>query len=278
MDIDEEKLNELKEQYLPNNSRLEELMKQELTPEMEREFLELFKESQLFMPVTYSANMFEGIEDAKEGDIIEPEGQVGFDINYLTDKEGNRAVPLFTSDEAMESAGVRSSSIAIFMSDLAEMLKQTDRYSALAINPFTEHDINLPIGAFLSLFQEPTEEEKAFIKALNEILEALKEHSIELKENTTLFFRHDENVMVENAVDGVFVPKLPFNVSSDPEYGKDMKYTNILMMPKSKKILPTNPDNDLDIFIAPGTEFRLEDTLDGTQNLWMCGAQPFYDE
>ncbi|MBE6507941.1 MAG: SseB family protein [Methanobrevibacter sp.] len=271
-------MNELKEQYLPNNSRLEELMKQELTPEMEREFLELFKESQLFMPVTYSANMFEGIEDAKEGDIIEPEGQVGFDINCLTDKEGNRAVPLFTSDEAMESAGVRSSSIAIFMSDLAEMLKQTDRYSALAINPFTEHDINLPIGAFLSLFQEPTEEEKAFIKALNEVLEALKEHSIELKENTTLFFRHDENVMVENAVDGVFVPKLPFNVSSDPEYGKDMKYTNILLMPESKKILPTHPDNDLDIFIAPGTEFRLEDTMDGTQNLWMCGAQPFYDE
>ena len=92
------------------------------------------------------------------------------------------------------------------------------------------------------------------------------------------FFRHDENVMVENAVDGVFVPNVPFSVSSNPKYGEGMKYTNILMMPKSKKILPIGPDAELDIVIAPGTEFKLEDTLDGTQNLWMCGAQPFYDE
>ena len=38
-------------------------------------------------------------------------------------------------------------------------------------------------------------------------------YSIELEENTTLFFRHNENVMVENAVDGVFVPQIPFSVS-----------------------------------------------------------------
>ena len=114
--------------------------------------------------------------------------------------------------------------------------------------------------------------------ALNQILEVLRKHSIELEENTTLFFRHDENVMVENAVDGVFVPELPFSVSSNPKYGEGLKYTNILLMPKSKRILLANPDDDLDIIIAPGTEFRLEDTLDKTQNLWMCGVQPFYDE
>ena len=278
MDIDKDNIEELKKQCLPDNSRLEELMSEKMTAESQKEFLELFKESQLYMPVAFSANMFEGIENAKEGDIFEPEGQVGFDIIYLTGDDGSKAVPLFTSEEMMKKAGVRSSVNVLFMSDLADMLKQTDRYSAVAVNPFCNHDVVIPMKMFLDLFHEPTEKEKEFIEMLENMLEILKEHSIELEENTTLFFRHDENVMVENAVDGVFVPNVPFSVSSNPKYGEGMKYTNILMMPKSKKILPIGPDEELDIVIAPGTEFKLEDTLDGTQNLWMCGAQPFYDE
>ena len=263
---------------LTDNSKLEELLRQDITPEMEREFFEILKESQLFMPVAYSPNMFEGIEDAKEGDIFEPEGQVGFDIQYLTDSAGNKAVPLFTSSEVMESAGIKSSAIVIYMSDLADMLKQTDRYSVIAVNPFTEFDINFPIEAFLNLFREDTEEENEFFETLGHVLEILKEHSVELEENATFFFRADENLMVENAVDGVFVSHAPFPVSSNPNYGKDLKYTNILLMPKSKKVLPIDPDAELNIIIAPGTEFKLQDVMDGTQNLWMCGDQPFYDE
>lgn len=278
MENDDSKLEELKKEAFVDNSKLEEIMKKKITPESQREFFEIFKESQLFMPVIYSANMFEGIENAKEGDVFEPKGQVGFDINYLTDNDGNKAVPLFTSSEIMEATGLNSSAIAIFMSDLAGMLKQTDRYSVIAINPFTEFDINIPIQAFLSLFEEPSEEEKEFLKNLNKILEILKEHSIELEENVTLFIRDDENFMVENAVDGVFTPNVPFYVSGNPKYGEEFKYTNLLLMPKSKKILPIGLDTDLDIIIAPGTEFKLQDTLDGTQNLWMCGEQPFYDE
>lgn len=274
----EKDLDELKKEAVVDNSALEELMKHEITPETQREFLEIFKESQLFMPVNFSANMFEGIEDAQVGDVIEPEGQVGFDIVYLTDENGNKAVPLFTSDEAMEAAGAKSSVIAIFMSDLAEMLKQTDKYSVIAVNPFTEFDINMPVGAFLGLFEEPSQEQKELLEHLARILDVLKEHSVELKENTTLFIRADENFMVDNAVDGVFTPNVPFYVSSNPKYGEEFKYTNILLMPESKRILPIGPDEELDIIIAPGTEFKLEDTMDETQNLWMCGAQPFYDE
>ena len=48
-----------------DNSKLEELMKEEITPEMQKEFFELFKESQLFMPVTFSENMFKEIENAQ---------------------------------------------------------------------------------------------------------------------------------------------------------------------------------------------------------------------
>lgn len=270
-----EDLNLKKEEI--DNFSLEEIMKKEITPESQREFFEIFKDSQLFMPVIYSENLFEGIENAKPGDVIEPSGRFGFDINCLTDSEGNMAVPLFTSSEIMESTGLRSSAIAIFMSDLADMLKQTDKYSVIAVNPFTEFDINMPVDAFLNLFEEPSNDQKEFLKELIEFLDFLKENSVELEENTTLFIRSDGNFMIENAVDGVFTPEGPFYVSSNPKYGENLKYTNILLMPKSKRILPTGPDNDLDIIIAPGTEFHLQDTMDKTQNLWMCGDQPFYE-
>ena len=81
-------LDELKKEAVVDNSNLEEIMKKEITPESQREFFEIFKESQLFMPVTYSANMFEGLENAKPGDVFEPQGLVGFNINYLSDNEG----------------------------------------------------------------------------------------------------------------------------------------------------------------------------------------------
>lgn len=278
MQNDDSNLDELKKQAIVDNSALEEIMKKDITPESQREFFEILKKSQLFMPVIFSPNMFEGIENSKPGDVFQPKGQTGFDINYLTRPDGIKAVPLFTSSEIMESTGLKSSAIAIFMSDLAGMLKQTDKYSEIAVNPFTEFDINFPVGAFLGLFEEPSEEQKKFLEHFNKLLEILKEHSIELEDNTTLFIRDDENFMIDDAVDGVFTPNAPFYVSSNPKFGEEFKYTNILLMPKSKKILPIGPDKELDIIIAPGTEFKLEDTMDGTQNLWMCGVQPFYDE
>ena len=53
-----------------DNSRLEEVMAKEITGETQREFFELLKKAQLFMPVSYSPNMFEGMEDAKPGDVF----------------------------------------------------------------------------------------------------------------------------------------------------------------------------------------------------------------
>ena len=49
-------------------------------------------------------------------------------------------------------------------------------------------------------------------------------------------------------------------------------------MPKSKRILPIGPDVELDIIIAPGSEFKLEKELNEFTTVWKCGAQPFYDE
>lgn len=137
-----------------DNSRLEKLMMKEITPQMQRKVLEILKESQLFMPVDFGPSAFEGLENAKPGDVVE--GPKGFSILYLTDNNGNRAVPLFTSDEMLERAGAPKSVMAIYMSDLADMLKQTDKYSVIAINPFTENGLNMPVGALLSQFRDET--------------------------------------------------------------------------------------------------------------------------
>ena len=78
-----------------DNSRLEEILKKEITPAMQIEFFAALKDSQLYLPVRFSMNMFEAIEDAKPGDVFETNGQAGFDINFLTNAEGQKAVPLF---------------------------------------------------------------------------------------------------------------------------------------------------------------------------------------
>ena len=277
--MDDKHLQDLKKEAIIDNSQLEEIIKKDITPEMQKEFFDVFKDSQLFMPVSFSADMFKGLESAKPGDVLETPKQTGFDINYLKNSDGEKAVPLFTSDKVMQEAGVKSSVFVLYMSDLAEMLKQSDEYSTVVVNPFTPSELNIPIEGFLNLFREVSDEEKEFLDSINELLHALKEHSVELEENSTLFIRLDENLMVDNAVDGVFTPPIPFYASSNPKYREDLKYTHILLMPKSKKILPIGPvENGMDIVIAPGTEFNLEDRLDEFTSLWMCGEQPFYGD
>ncbi|WP_407454826.1 SseB family protein [Methanobrevibacter sp.] len=269
--------NELEENARIDNSALEELMKQDLTPQMQKEFFDVLKESQLYMPVSFSPNMFEGVENAKVGDVFQPEGRVGFDINYLADQEGNKAVPLFTSSEVMESAGFRSSAVAIFMSDLADMLKQTDKYSVIAVNPFTEFNLDIPIGAFLNLFEEVPD----IFETLNGILKILKEKSVELEEDYAFFLRSDDDFMKEDAVDGVFIPNIPFNVSIRKEFHEEMKYLNILLMPKTKRIVYIGgvvDEDHYDTIIAPGSEFEWVEDLDEFTRVWKCGAQPFYDD
>ena len=276
MDIDKE-IMEITE---INNTKLEKLMEKEITPEMEKEFFETLKDSQMFLPVTYTANMFEGIENAKVGDVLEPKGQVGFSINYLTDENGNKAVPLFTSDAMMKKAGVESSANVMFMSDLADMLSQTDKYKIIAINPFTEHDLNFSVEAFLRLFMEPSEEERAFMESLNEVLKALKEHSVELDGNYLFVVRSEDNFMSKQAVDGVFVPRIPMSVSSRKDFRQDLKYTDFIAMPKGRKVLPIGGvgEDEYDTIIAPGTELKMVEEGDEFTTIWECRAQFFYDD
>lgn len=165
-------LDEIKQETVIDNSRLEELIKEEITPEMQNEFFKILKDSRLFLPVDFGPDAFEDIENKKPGDKIEGPG--GFDIQFLTDNQGRKAVPLFTSEEMMKEAGARTSVIVIYMSDLADMLKQTDKYSIIAINPFTESSLNMPIEAFLSQFEIGVD--------MDEVIELLKKKDLSKEE------------------------------------------------------------------------------------------------
>ncbi|MBE6509395.1 MAG: SseB family protein [Methanobrevibacter sp.] len=263
---------------LLDNSELEELMKMDVNNADERNrFLEKFKESQLIMPVEYSLNMIEGAENAKVGDVFEPEGEAGFNIIYLTDDEGRNAVPLFTSNEMMEHAGVESSAYVLFMSDLADLMEQAgDKYSTIAINPFTDSNINMGMGTFLNLFSNTSDR----LNQLNEMLTIIKENSIELKDNMAFMLRSDENFMKDGAVDGIYQSPIPMNLNSDPHYNENLKFTNILLFKKSHKLfyLGETVNDEFDTIVAPGTKFEFVRDLDEFTSVWECGEQPFYDE
>ena len=48
----------LDEDTAVDNSRLEELIRQEITPQMQMEFFEVLKESRLFLPVDFGEDAF----------------------------------------------------------------------------------------------------------------------------------------------------------------------------------------------------------------------------
>lgn len=274
-------LEELKKQTAVDNSKLEEILKKEITQEMQKELFEVLRQSQLYLPVKFSSNMFEGIENAKEGEVFETTGKEGFDINYLTDNEKNRLVPLFTSSKVMTDTGLESSAMVMFVEDIADMLKESDRYSAIVINPLSENEIILPWDAFIGIFARPSEEEKTFMDSLNVISEILKEKYVELEEDFAFFVRGEEPFMKQEAIDGVYVPNIPFNISSRKDFKKEWKYLNILLLPKTTKIVYIGNvvDEDAwDTIIAPGSEFEQVEEIDEFTTVWICRAQPFYDD
>lgn len=143
-------------EYGPDNTKLEKLMED---PQKQEEFIELLRKSQLFLPVIFSENMFEGIEDAKPGDVFETQEPTGYDINYLTDNNGNRAIPLFTSSEKMKEGGLRSSAMVMYVPDIANMLKRSrNNYKYVTINPMSEIGADIPIVGFIKRFGTKEEE------------------------------------------------------------------------------------------------------------------------
>ncbi|MBR2557576.1 MAG: SseB family protein [Methanobrevibacter sp.] len=261
------------------NTKLEELIKNMdmgiPNSRQKEEFLNEFKESQLLMPVIFNEDLFEDLKNSKPDESFAPEGRLAFDINFLKREKDIKEVPLFTSEEMMESAGLESSAIAIFMSDLADMLEQANgKYSMIAINPFTNLSVDMPLDSFLNLFGDE------LMETLGVILAILKDKSVELEEDYAFFVRSGDDFMKEDAVGGVFTPQIPFNASSREDFKDDLKYLNILLMPKTKKILFIGnivDEDHYDTIIAPGSEFHFVEDLDEYTRVWKCGNQQFYD-
>ncbi len=127
---------------ITDNSRLDEITKNFSDLKMNGEILEMLENSRLFLPVVFRKNR----------DVADFSGQFGFDIVDIPDGEGNKTVPLFTSLEIAESNPLKCRTISLMMSDLAEILKQSDEYGAVSINPFTENFYNLSLDEFLDIF------------------------------------------------------------------------------------------------------------------------------
>lgn len=280
--VPDEMIEKFMEECAVDNSRLEELIKEMdeglVDPKKREEFFELFKKSNLHMPVVLSDEWFEDIENFEPGRIRTTGENAGFNINYIKLGGDEKAVPLFTSSELMESTGLESSTIVLFMSDLANMLKQTKRYSWVLINPYTDLDVHMPLESFLGLFNEMTLEQR---EATDKLIFLLKTQSIKIDQNIKVVFRCEEDVMKERAVNGVFIPDIPFKASSFPDFQKELKYTNIILIPKNKRVLYFGGIVDKETFdtiIAPETEFELVEELDEFTRVWGVGRQPFYGE
>lgn len=127
---------------IKDNSRLEELIKKSSDFQMTGKILEILENSRLFLPIVFR----------KYRDVSDFSGQFGFDIFDIPDGGGNKTVPLFTSLEIAELNPLECRTISIMMSDLAEILKQSDEYDSISINPFTENFYNLSLDEFVDNF------------------------------------------------------------------------------------------------------------------------------
>ena len=109
---------------------------------MQRELFKTLKDCQLYIPVDF------GIENPPD----EIKSSNAFNIQFLSDEDGNKVVPLFTSTDKMEEAQFYTSAIIMHTRDIANFL--TDECSVISINPYTKYDLNIPMKAFLKLFAD----------------------------------------------------------------------------------------------------------------------------
>lgn len=163
------------------------------------------------------------------------------------------------------------------MKDLYEILKKNNEYSTVAVNPYTGNDINIPVESFLNLFETSAPQE--VIDSINTLLKMLDENSIELDEEYGFYLHGDEDIMKNHAVDGVYTPNVPLSVNSKSEFEDDLKYLDIILMPKGSKILFFGSEmgkTQYNTIITPKSEFHYVKDIDEYTSLWKCVSQPYY--
>ena len=249
---------------LIDNSKLEDLLEFDEFGDIknEEEFLKLLKTSQLFVPVDFTQDRYGGFDC---------EGQeVRFDIKCLTSDNGLKAVPIFTSLDILSERGIETSTVALHMNNLAIILLE-EEYYVVVINPFSEMSADIPCETFLEMFRQDCGDKS--------ILDVIRDASVELDCTMWFYLRDDENSMVKNAVDGIYVVDKPLNVNSIDKVTSC--YVNVLEMPKSSRVLYIGEgwkNANFDIIIAPESKFEYVKEINEGAHLWKCIEQPFFDE
>lgn len=228
-------------------------------------FLKNLKVSRLFLPVVLRGDDFQVIHEL--------DSETPFSVNYLTDDDGNRILPLFTGLEQMAKANIRTSLIAFDMSEISDMLSQADeKYSTVSINPFTDLNINVPVSMILNMFKKD--------RLVSSFLGLLNESSIELDDDYTFYVGGDDDFMKGQSADGVFTCDAPFYVSTDRNVCSDFEYLNIILIPKKSRVmfLGDVEEGRYDTIVAPQSEFLFLDDLDEFTRLWKCTRQRFFED
>ena len=123
--------------------------------------------------------------------------------------------------------------------------------------------------------------EDPVIESMKRTLYLFETNSIELEDHQMFFLRSDYELMQQQSVDGIFKTKVAFAVSTSEEFQSQLPILQKIMMMKGQKVLytgdPENKEPQMDILIAPETEFEKFYDEDGDTSVWRCVRQPFYD-
>ena len=283
-------MNEIIDNYNVNekveidNSKLEDIMliePQNMTIADEEELFRLLKEARLFIPIHWEKEEVFDIENQSVIDVIKPVPPLGFNFISLTINENERGLVAFTREEIMKEIKLKKDHIIMNTRDLAHVLLGFgDIFSSIIINPQTEHSIMIAVPTFLSIFKEKPK--NPFIGSLEQTYASLRSKSVELDNNYMFFIRSDYEFMENEAVDGIFTVKMPLRASSNPNAQSNLPILHKLMMFEGQKILyngnPNEQQDEFDVLIAPGTEFKKVFDEDEDNSVWKCIKQPFYDE
>ena len=248
--------------FLIDNSKLEGLIDFDEAGNLkdEEEFLRVLKTSQLYVPVDFTEDRYMGFDDESQ--------DVSFDVKCITANSGLKAVPLFTRLGLLEENGIETSTIALPMTSLAVIMLEGE-YDMMVINPFTEMSIDIPPQTFLEIFRPDYEGMT--------ILDVIRDASVEIDSQIRLYLGSDEDFMMRDAVDGVYVADKPLNVNSTE---KDSRYVNVLEMPESSKVLYIGEGfagADFDMILAPESRFEYIGDIGDGVHLWKCVGQPFFE-
>lgn len=98
--------------------------------------IEELKNSQLIMPI----------------EITSDNEDFSFKPLKISNEDENIFIPLFSDEEELVKSSIEFNVINISAKNLAEMIIDNKEYFGIAINPFSEFSLAIPLNEFLELF------------------------------------------------------------------------------------------------------------------------------